>query len=119
MSNGYNLRDRQNINQPERYRQDLQRNNSLAANPLQYASTNTYIPSNVFGNSNPPSRNNSNNSAMSGLDFSRARSFGGKTIRAANTKKYRALSKKNKSRRHKKTRSKRRPGCLRGAWYCK
>jgi hypothetical protein len=56
---------------------------------------------------------------MSGLDFSRARSFGGKTIRAANTKKYRALSKKNKSRRHKKTRSKRRAACVRGARYCK
>jgi hypothetical protein len=56
---------------------------------------------------------------MSGLDFSRERSFGGKTIRAANTKKYRALSKKNKSRRHKKPRSKRRAACVRGAWYCK
>jgi len=99
--------------------QVAQRTNSLAGNPLPYASTNTYIPSNVFGNSNPPSRNNSNNSAMSGLDFSRARSFGGKTIRAANTKKYRALSKKNKSRRHKKPRSKRRAACVRGARYCK
>jgi len=99
--------------------QVAQRTNSLAGNQLPYASTNTYIPSNVFGNSNPPSRNNSNSSAMSGLDFSRARSFGGKTIRAANTKKYRALSKKNKSRRHKKTRSKRRAACVRGARYCK
>ena len=99
--------------------QVAQRTNSLAGNRLPYASTNTYIPSNVFGNSNPPSRNNSNNSAMSGLDFSRARSFGGKTIRAANTKKYRALSKKNKSRRHKKPRSKRRAACVRGARYCK
>ena len=103
--------------------QVAQRTNSLAGNRLPYASTNTYIPSNVFGNSNPPpnppSRNNSNNSAMSGFDFSRQRSFGGKTIRAANTKKYRALSKKNKSRRHKKPRSKRRAACVRGAWYCK
>jgi hypothetical protein len=88
---GYNLRNRENLTQPERYRQDLQRNNSLAANPLPYASTNTLIPSNVFSGNR----------------------------RGGNTKKYRVRSKKNKSRRHKKTRSKRRPGCVRGAWYCK
>lgn len=99
--------------------QVAQRTNSLAGNRLPYASTNTYIPSNVFGNSNPPSRNNSNTSTMSGFDFNRQRSFGGKSIRATNTKKYRALSKKNKSRRHKKTRSKRRAACVRGARYCK
>ena len=57
--------------------------------------------------------------SMSGFSFGSNASYGGKTIRAANTKKYRVRSKKNKSRRHKKTRSKRRPGCVRGEWYCK
>ncbi len=113
---GYNLRPRENITPPQRY---LQRNNSLAGNRLPNASTNTIIPSNVFGNSNPSTRSNSGNSSMSGFSFGSNASYGGKTIRAANTKKYRVRSKKNKSRRHKKTRSKRRPGCVRGAWYCK
>ena len=110
----YNLRPRENITPPPRY---LQRNNSLAGNRLPNASTNTIIPSNVFGNSNPSTRSNS---SMSGFSFGSNASYGGKTIRAANTKKYRVRSKKNKSRRHKKTpRSKRRSGCVRGAWYCK
>jgi hypothetical protein len=113
MSNGYNLRNRQDINQPERFRQEPpQRYNSLSGNDLPGArTTGPFTNTNVFATP-PVSRNPSNFSALSGISG-----------RGGNTKKYRARSKKqtkkNKSRRHKKPRSKRRAACVRGAWYCK